>query len=75
MKETVYEIWVYVRVIWKHEAVNWIILVQGRDQWRTVVNTAMNFQVLYKESISRRAERMLASQEWILFIEYKIFGC
>jgi hypothetical protein len=24
---------------------NWIHLVQDRDQWRVLVNTAMNFQV------------------------------
>jgi hypothetical protein len=27
------------------DGMDWIVLVQGRDQWRAIVNTAMNFSV------------------------------
>jgi hypothetical protein len=31
------------------EGVDWMHLVQDRDQWRALVNTKMNLEVLYKE--------------------------
>jgi hypothetical protein len=30
------------------EGVKWIRFIQGRDQWRVLVNTVMNFRVPYK---------------------------
>jgi hypothetical protein len=33
-------------IMW--EDVDWIYLAQDRDQWRVLVNTAMNFRVLLK---------------------------
>jgi hypothetical protein len=32
------------------EGVVWIYLAQNRDQWRTFVNTVMNFRVSYRTS-------------------------
>jgi hypothetical protein len=41
---------------------NWIHLVQDRDQWRTLVNTVMKLRVPYMLGNSWVAERLAASQ-------------
>jgi hypothetical protein len=35
----------YLRKVW-WEVADWMLLVQDRDQWRTLVNTVMNLRVL-----------------------------
>jgi hypothetical protein len=42
---------------------NWIHLAQDRDQWRTLVNTVMNFLVKQNIGLFCVAEGLLASQE------------
>jgi hypothetical protein len=43
----------------------WIDLAQDRDQWRALVNTAMNCYVSWKRVISWPAEWLLVSDEWL----------
>jgi hypothetical protein len=43
------------------EVVNWIHLAQDMFQWRTPLNTMMNFRVSKSQEISCIAERVLAS--------------
>jgi hypothetical protein len=45
-----------------YEVLCWIQLVQGRDQWRALVNTVMYIHVSYKAGSFLTAERQLASQ-------------
>jgi hypothetical protein len=39
-----YYIEIYLTLM-RYEDANWIHLAQDRDQWRVLVNTAMNFRV------------------------------
>jgi len=50
--------------------VNWFGLTLNRDKWRVVVNTAMNSRVLKMRAISWLAEKPLASQEELFFMEF-----
>jgi hypothetical protein len=50
-----------IKVRW--EVVDWIHLAQDRDQWGDFVN----FELHTKRVISRLAERLLASQEELMY--------
>jgi hypothetical protein len=45
------------------------VVAQGRDQWRTVVNTAMNFTFHKMQGISCLPEELLVSQDAVCYTE------
>jgi hypothetical protein len=53
---------------------DWINLVQDRDQWKVLVNTVMNLRFYKVLGYSSAAGRLAASQEVLGFMESVYFG-
>jgi hypothetical protein len=63
-----YNIRLGLREIW-WKGVDWMHLVQDRDQWRAIVNTVMNLRVHKRRGMSRLVE-LLSTSPW----NYLIMG-
>jgi hypothetical protein len=59
----------------KEREVEWIYLAQERTQWRTVVNTVMNFGSHKRRGVFELVERLLVSQEGIYSLELVELKC
>jgi hypothetical protein len=46
------------------ENVDWIRMLQSRNQWRTLASTAMGSGFRKRQGIPSPAEQLLASKEW-----------